>query len=635
MITIERLRALFSNKNLNESLKINMTVFSFDQLPDIISKCTEYKDQLITFTDQLNIDLSAEELKITSDLSITFPHHKFSCKRISISNCKVVFHNLDMSGSIRVENDATLQLYDSTIQNPDDSIDYILSAQTGSSVDATNCTFAGTTHFGVSADEHSSLSFYHCIFKNIALYGIAVTCSSTLKCVDSTFRDMESDSIFVSDRCSANIMGCEFVGSQKRAVTVKNGEYLIFDRSVVKNCSLSAFYISYCEKFIMNLCTINDCSHTAIYLEHVTGFIQKTMISNCNGNGVNASHSSKVLITNCNFSKTTFPSIAICESSSGVIQESEISDSEMSGLIVRSNSTASIKKTTIQNAKLFGISVSDSKDVTVDETFILKCEQSAITVYNNSRININSTHLVGPCKYGINCFTGGFVSSIDTTILGMSETAIWLHHAGSGIFDKLIISPTPITGNSDIAQIVNELELEQKSVTDKTKGEKNSIDKLRIVKNESKRFFVIKSSYVVGLGCYEDHANIDAKEAPFGLNSVKPKCSLCGSDSSNCVYSRCGHSMYCNKCWDEMETKPEKCELCLMPVNGVVAPINCSYENDDGICSICYTNKIDTVILPCGHTICYECAVHWFQSSIECPFCREKNTRPQLFVSYE
>ena len=612
-----------------------MTVFSFDQLPDIISKCTEYKDQLITFTDQPNIDLSTEELKITSDLSITFPPHEFSCKRIFISNCKVVLRNLVMSGSIRVENDATLHLHDSTIQNPDDSIDYILSAQSGSSIFATNCTFSGTSHFGVSGDEHSNLSFYHCIFKNITLYGIAVTCSSTLKCTDSTFRDLESDSIFIADHCSASIAGCEFIGAQKRAIAVKNADCIKFDHSIIKNCTLSAFYVSNCNQFMMNLCTITDCSHTAIYLEHVTGYVQKTMISNCNGNGVNASHSSKVFIMQCNFNKTSFPSIAICESSSGTIQECEIADSEMSGLIVRSNSNASIEKTTIQNAKLFGISVSDSKEVNVEQSFIIQCEQSAISVYNNSRINVNSTNLVGPCKYGINCFTGGFVSSVDTTILGMSESAIWLHHSGSGIFDKLIISPSPITNDSDIVQLINELSQEQKSNSDQMTGVSPQINPTKIVKNESKRFFVISSSYVVGLGCYESHANIDAKEAPFGLNAIKAKCSICGSDASSCIYSRCGHSMYCNDCWNKIEEKPVACELCLMPINGVVSPINCSHDGDDGICSICFTNEIDTVILPCGHTICYECAIHWFQSSIECPFCREKNSRPQLFVSYE
>ena len=614
-----------------------MTVFSFDQLPNVISKCTEYRDQSITFTDQPSIDLSTEELKITSDLSITFPPHEFSCKRIFISNCKVVLRNLVMSGSIRVENDATLQLYDSTIQNPDDSIDYILSAQSNCTIIATNCIFTGTTHFGVSGDEHSNLSFSHCIFKNIALYGIAITCSSTLKCTDSTFRDLESDSIFIADHCGANIVRCEFIGTLKRAVTVKNADYLIFDHSIVKNCTLSAFYISNCNQFMMNLCTITDCSHTAIYLEHVTGVVKKTMISNCNGNGVNASHTSKVLILKCNFNKTVFPSIAICESSLGSIQKCEIVDSEMSGLIVRSNSSASIEKTTIQNAKLFGISVSDSKEVIVDRSFILKCEQSAIAVYNNSKIKVNSTNLVGPCKYGINCFTGGFAISVDTTILGMSESAIWLHHSGSGIFDKLIISPSPITDSSDIAQLVNEFNLDEQNDDQGTDNHKvlNHIDQAKIVKNESKRFFLIKSSYVVGLGCYEDQANQDANEAPFGLNAVKPKCAICGSDSSNCIYSRCGHSVYCSSCWAQMEKKPEVCELCLMPISGVASPINCSYEDDDGICSICFTNEIDTIILPCGHTMCYECALHWYQNSIECPFCREKNTRPQLFVSYE
>ncbi|OHT13654.1 hypothetical protein TRFO_16222 [Tritrichomonas foetus] len=602
-----------------------MSSFPLDQLPNVISQCNEYKDQSITFTHSPDIDLSTEELTINNDLTLTFASREFSCKRIFICNCKVEIHNLSMTGSITVDN-GTLTLYDSTIKNPNNSIDYILVAQKDSTVTATNCTFSGTKHFGISGDDHSFLFLDHCALSDIELYGIVLTCYSKLRCTHTTFINLESDSIYVADSCGANILHCEFSGSQKRAITVKNGEYLVFDNSIVKNCTLSAFYISCCSQFLMTECKIIDCSHTAIYLERVLGVIKKTIISRCNGNGVNASHSSKILITKCNLSHTTFPPIAICESSFGSIKKCEISDSDMSGVIVRSNSQAAIEDTTIQNIKLFGISISDSREVTVKRSLIIKCDNSAIAVYNNSKIKVKSTNLVGPCLYGINTFTGGFVNAIDTAILGMSKSAIWLHHSGAGLFEKLILSAALIAAGANIPEIVSNFDFEKRD---------DQIERDRLILNESKRFLMCKDSFALGIGHFELEKNIESEDPPIGVNAIKGKCQKCGDDASSCIYTRCGHTVYCRKCWDALETKPEFCELCLMPVSGVVAPINCSHEDEEGICSICFTEQSDSVILPCGHTICWTCACQWFGTSMDCPFCREKNARPQRFVSYE
>ena len=600
------------------------TKLPLDQLPAVILQCDDYKDKKITFTHSPDIDLSAEELTITSDLCLTFVSREFSCKRIFINGCKVEIHDLIMTGSITVEN-GVLNIYDSTIKNPDKSIDYIIVAQKDASITATNCTFSGANHFGISCDDHSLLMFDHCTIKDIALYGIVLTGASKMRCENTTFTDIESDSIFVADQCGANIINCEFNGTQKRAITVKNGEYLVFDNSVVKNCSVSAFYISYCDQFLMNGCKIIDCSHTAVYLEKVIGVIKRTHISNCNGNGVNASHSTKIMISRCTINNTTFPPIAICESSFGNIKKCNISDSDMCGIIIRSNSQAAIEDTTIQNVKLFGISISDSREVTVKRSLIVKCDHSSLAVYNNSKIKVKATNLVGPSLYGINTFTGGFVNAIDTAILGMSNSAIWLHHSGAGLFEKMIFSATPITNSENIHEIVSQFDFEKRN---------EDVDPSKLILNETKRFLVCKDSFAIGIGHYNLESNIDAPEPPSGIDSIKGKCKICGEESS-WYYTRCGHTVYCKKCWDALETKPEICELCLMPVNDIVTPINCSHEDEEGFCSICFENKVDTIILPCGHTTCYKCACHWFSSSIECPFCREKSARPQKYVSYE
>jgi E3 ubiquitin-protein ligase MGRN1 len=48
-------------------------------------------------------------------------------------------------------------------------------------------------------------------------------------------------------------------------------------------------------------------------------------------------------------------------------------------------------------------------------------------------------------------------------------------------------------------------------------------------------------------------------------------------------------------------------------------------EDEAGLCTICFTNRVDTIISPCNHMcICSECAPMMQKSSVVCPMCRGK-----------
>jgi hypothetical protein len=296
----------------------------------------------------------------------------------------------------------------------------------------------------------------------------------------------------------------------------------------------------------------------------------------------------------------------------------------MSGIIIRSNSEAMIRDTTLQNTKIFGIAVSDSKEVSIRDSVIIGSGHSAVACYNNSKVVIQGTSLISG-RVGVNVFTGGMVNVSDSTVMGMSECAAWIHKAGSGYFEKVVIDADPVTSDLDIA------ELAKRSLEPK----KEEIDPGSVFKIETKRFFGCTESVIVGVGAYSLVCNAEASEVPVGIEAVRGKCKVCGRDPSGAYFTRCGHTLYCKECWNSLDPKDEACELCLMPVTGVVGAINCSCEGEEDTCSICFGSPSDSVILPCGHTICWECASRWFASSTECPFCREKNARPQRYVSYE
>ena len=46
-------------------------------------------------------------------------------------------------------------------------------------------------------------------------------------------------------------------------------------------------------------------------------------------------------------------------------------------------------------------------------------------------------------------------------------------------------------------------------------------------------------------------------------------------------------------------------------------------QNDESTCHIFSDKKKDSVLIPCGHTFCYPCSLHFFVNKEPCPMCRK------------
>ena len=53
-------------------------------------------------------------------------------------------------------------------------------------------------------------------------------------------------------------------------------------------------------------------------------------------------------------------------------------------------------------------------------------------------------------------------------------------------------------------------------------------------------------------------------------------------------------------------------------------------KSDNLVCGICFSNQIDTTLIPCGHCYCIDC----IKSSKECFYCRKSiSTMHKIFLN--
>ena len=568
---------------------------------------------------------SESVLRITSNVSLSFDQETdFSCKNIVISGCEVEIDGLAMSGSIQVLDGATLKLKNCRVHSPAPDSDYIVEVTKQSHVSIFDSSFGDTTHFGVSVDEGSTLSLEKCSIKNCDLMGIGVTGCSFVSAVDCTFSDTKEDIIYVDGESSLGLSRCTLSRSEKLGINAGYGCSLKLDTCTFSSCAMGCVSASRSERVFMDGCSLFDTPHSAILLEYTTAMIKKTIVNKCNGNAINAGHGSKVVVSHCILKNTTYPPLALCDGTIGYIKKSTVSESEMCGIIIRNRSRAAINKCTVENVKQSGIVASDSQEISIAGTFVVNCQDSALMVYNHSEVHVRSSFLIGPCKVGVDIFTGGFVYSTDTTIAGMKDYCVSVHHGGTGRFVSALMHTAYYETRTEVTERIKNLSLSDQIEVDETK----------LFHIDTKRPFSATDCFVVGQGLYSTNVNAEADDPLPGKFAIPATCKVCGNPAKDCFFAFCGHCLYCHKCWDELEEKPERCELCHMPIESTVSPISCSHEDDETTCGICLVDETNTIIVPCGHMICSECARSWFDEHCECPYCREGYCKDRRMVSY-
>jgi hypothetical protein len=155
----------------------------------------------------------------------------------------------------------------------------------------------------------------------------------------------------------------------------------------------------------------------------------------------------------------------------------------------------------------------------------------------------------------------------------------------------------------------------------------------RLFRVETERPVIATGTFIVGRGTVDFQWNPAAEDASRADAAIPSRCRICGGEARDCFFAFCGHTIYCRACWEGLVEKPERCELCSMPIERLATPIDCSHD-EEKTCGICMTEKVDAIIVPCGHLICSRCGQSWFEQHYECPYCRETFAKCRPFVSY-
>ena len=529
--------------------------------------------------------------------------------------------------------------------------------------------------------DNSNCTLRNCVLQHSNLYGLAVDLTSVCEIIDSKIIDCKQFCMSVTGHSMCTCRNTVIDKSEIELITVEVNSLLNLYNCELKNATNSAIFlytstikayntifasngkgaISIRESFdnVLSNCKIVDSDDTAVLLEKGMIVLDRTTITNCNGNGINAQLNSRAIVRNCTFSDAKWPLAAFCDGSTGIVTNTLFEISAMSGFIIRGDSDVIVDGCTIRNCAEAGIRISDSKNVKFTNCVITDCQFSGVEICDNSVCRIENCIFAGGFDIGINVYSAASANVSDTTILGPFKSAVWAHHGGYGQFSNILINNLqhplklntirPYVAHARILReidssspIIEFFDFLSPKMADSDQSSKrslispadNSYDP-RFFRIDTQWFVSATHCFVVGVGPYELIANANRKKLVSDmLVRVPADCMKCGKPANDMHFSPCGHSLYCHECWNSMsdDEKPSQCPICHLPVEKGVQRVNCGSE--DGLCAICYEAQVNTIILPCGHTICKECANKWFDESTECPFCREQRAQTRSLVSY-
>ena len=562
-----------------------------------------------------------------------------TCSRLIVDHMKVSFQNMTLKGGIN-SHGSNMVFNNCTISGDNGKTDYLICVSNGGVCKVDGCVLENSEFFGIGADEGSSCDVSNTVIRNCGESLVsAVNASVTL--TNCVLRKSKSDLIVVEGG-HLRVQHTTMSESECFAIFSCEMSDVLIENSTCENNAHGGLAARKSNQNEIVDSLITDSNDTSVLLEEASVVLQRVKITKCNGNGVNAQDHSHVVMEDCVITETKWPSAAFCGGSEAFVRNTVMEMSEMSGFVVRDDSKVTMDYCVVKNCVEDGARICDSLDVVCQHMIFSDCGYTGAVVSDGARAKLIDCVFSGGFESAINVYGGSFAMCRNITILGPMKQAIWVHLGGSVHMNRVMIHPNikkPLKFEC-IRGLVGQLQLKAK--LDKDKSSLETITPGRPIhpslKIDTEWSVIMTNMYIIGTGNYQLLSNVAKERTRWATLSASERipanCCMCKKPAQNHYLSPCGHCIYCKECWDAADPKPTKCELCHFPIGGTAVGVNCGNDDDD-TCAICWTNKIDSVFLPCGHLICKACAVQWLWTSRECPFCRNPNVVRRPIITYK
>lgn len=550
-------------------------------------KTVELTQPLYNFLDQ--------EFKITSPCRIFSKcQSKLKLMRIIVICSNVEFDGLQIEGSIVIRTVDNIKISNCEFTKGSTGSGGSIVLTSSNEVLIENCTIHDSKPCGIFIETYSN----NVVIKNVKTWKI------------------QSQSVYISFVCSAEIIDCEFADSDETALCCMNESSLNLVNTTIRDIKALGInlHTSKIEINKLNLVNIGQNGINVYQCEQLTHIhdshfqntgssaisvvhqimpfqVEKNVFEDIHGNAVIMTDNSEGFITDNIIKDIEFPAVAVLQKSTAHISGNTITECAKAGICARYAQAVIIENNKIVNVNDTGISISDSTAIEIRDNQIQNCIVAGVESYNESQVSATKNKFDKPGKYAFMCYAGAFLQASENIVNQPSESMALVSTHGSGNFvnNEVIDCPQQYSGETT-GVIFMENNGKFPSITN---DKERANDKIQYIEQ------------------YQD--------PNFGM------CLKCHKKPRSGFLVPCGHKIFCEECGKEAVEKQDSCPLCRFPIQSFTSAYTSTWE-DTNLCTICMENEADAVVLPCGHTgLCSNCVSSWLADNNTCPICRKEN----------
>lgn len=530
--------------------------------------------------------------KITCPMKITSSCNTLiKCDVIEIFSNSVSFSKLSFETNIIIDTSNDFSFQNCTIKSTKKTVDSVISIASSQNILINNSKISESNDCtGIIANFGSSVTIKNTEISHHPNSLLICSNGSTVRISNCYLHHSNGNGIYWIDEGNIQIDHCTITDTKCPPILL-NGPICKINNNIIQNCPQDGICVYNSPNFTIENNTITKVGSSGISIRsEAQGIIKSNNVSEAGGNGAYIEFSYVDLFDNI-FSNTRYPGVVIMNQSTATLKGNRIEKIKACGIAGRNAKSITIMNNEIDEISECGISLSSTEICHIENNQISNCAISSVESYNNSNTVIQNNTISNMGKYAFLSYTSGQIKAENNQIDQIGDSMVKLSHKGSGEFI-----------DNAITNCQNQLE-----------------------NNTTSSYYFAKN------GQFEAVTNVVEKAEQNSVKYEKTSdkddlilCLKCNKNERDCYLMKCGHRVYCSECAKLALEKKETCPLCRFPIIQVSEGFK--MNNDDDLCILCFENKPDTIIMPCGHTgVCSSCLNNWLKENRVCPCCRTKD----------